>query len=135
MSLRSPISCCLSVLTLFGVAACRQAQPRPAESQQSSKAASPSNQEQSQQRDLLRPPVARPAGPIRFVDVTQAAGIHFRHNSGAYGKKYLPETMGSGVCVIDYDGDGWQDILFVNSMDWPEHKISVSTPGSLPQQS
>jgi hypothetical protein len=62
------------------------------------------------------------------VDVTQAAGIHFRHNNGAYGKKYLPETMGSGVCVIDYDDDGWQDILFVNSMDWPEHKTSVSTP-------
>jgi enediyne biosynthesis protein E4 len=54
--------------------------------------------------------------------------MRFRHNSGAYGKKYLPETMGSGVCVIDYDGDGWQDILFVNSMDWPEHKISTSTP-------
>jgi hypothetical protein len=74
------------------------------------------------------PAVTRPSGPIRFVDVTQAAGIHFRHNSGAYGKKYLPETMGSGVCVIDYDGDGWQDILFINSMDWPEHKTSVSTP-------
>jgi enediyne biosynthesis protein E4 len=74
------------------------------------------------------PAMTRPAGPIRFVDVTQAAGIHFRHNNGGYGKKYLPETMGSGVCVIDYDGDGWQDILFVNSMDWPEHKTSVSTP-------
>src|ERR1700743_2032588 len=70
----------------------------------------------------------RPSGPIHFVDATTASGISFRHNSGAYGKKYLPETMGSGVCVIDYDGDGWQDILFVNSMDWPAHKTSVSTP-------
>ena len=80
------------------------------------------------------PPVTRPSGPIRFVDVTQAAGIHFRHNNGAFGKKYLPETMGSGVCVIDYDGDGWQDILFVNSMDWPEHKVSSLHSCSLSQQ-
>jgi hypothetical protein len=64
----------------------------------------------------------RPSGPIQFTDVTEQAGIHFKHNSGAFGKKYLPETMGSGVCFLDYDNDGWQDILFVNSMDWPEHK-------------
>ena len=70
---------------------------------------------------------ARPTGPIRFLDATRTAGIHFRHNSGAFGKKYLPETMGSGVCAIDYDGDGWQDLLFVNSMDWPEHKTQRST--------
>lgn len=69
----------------------------------------------------------RPSGPVHFTDVTKQAGIHFRHNSGAFGRKYLPETMGSGVCAIDYDGDGWQDILFVNSMDWPEHKKSRTT--------
>ena len=46
---------------------------------------------------------------------------------GLFGKKYLPETMGSGVCVIDYDGDGAQDIYFVNSTDWPEHKVNHST--------
>jgi hypothetical protein len=67
------------------------------------------------------PSPARPSGPIEFHDVTKQAGIHFKHNSGAFGKKYLPETMGSGVCVLDYDNDGWQDILFVNSMDWPGH--------------
>jgi enediyne biosynthesis protein E4 len=65
---------------------------------------------------------ARSAGPIEFRDMTKQAGILFKHNSGAFGKKYLPETMGSGVCVLDYDNDGWQDILFVNSMDWPGHK-------------
>ena len=68
------------------------------------------------------------AGPIEFTDVTEQAGIHFKHNSGAFGKKYLPETMGSGVCFLDYDNDGWQDILFVNSMDWPEHKNGKSFP-------
>ncbi|GAC1703384.1 MAG: CRTAC1 family protein [Candidatus Acidiferrum sp.] len=71
---------------------------------------------------------ARPAGPIQFTDVTAQAGIHFKHNSGAFGKKYLPETMGSGVCFLDYDNDGWQDILLVNSMDWPEHRTGKSFP-------
>jgi enediyne biosynthesis protein E4 len=71
---------------------------------------------------------ARPSGPITFTDVTAQAGIHFRHNSGAFGKKLLPETMGSGVCVIDYDNDGWPDLLFVNSADWPDHHTQRTTP-------
>lgn len=70
----------------------------------------------------------RPSGPIEFTDVTAQAGIHFKHNSGAFGKKYLPETMGSGVCFIDYDNDGWQDILLINSMDWPGHNSGNSFP-------
>lgn len=70
----------------------------------------------------------RPSGPIHFTDITAEAGIHFVHNSGAFGKKYLPETMGSGVCFIDYDNDGWQDILLINSMDWPGHKKGKSYP-------
>lgn len=68
----------------------------------------------------------RPSGPIRFTDITAQAGIHFTRNSGAFGMKYLPETMGSGACFIDYDNDGWQDILFVNSMDWPGHESRKS---------
>ena len=70
----------------------------------------------------------RPSGPVQFTDVTAQAGIHFKHNTGAFGKKYLPETMGSGVCFLDYDNDGWQDILFVNSMDWPDYKNGKSFP-------
>jgi len=70
----------------------------------------------------------RPSGPIEFTDVTAQARIYFKHNNGAFGKKYLPETMGSGVCVLDYDNDGWQDILLVNSMDWPGHKSGNSFP-------
>jgi len=69
---------------------------------------------------------ARPSGPIQFTDITSQTGISFKHNSGAFGKKYLPETMGSGVCFLDYDNDGWQDVLLVNSMDWPEHKTHKS---------
>jgi hypothetical protein len=127
MSLRIPVACSLSLVALFSVTACRQAHPRPSESQKLSKPATSSPKPVA--TNVSSPPAAaRPSGPIRYVDVTHAAGIHFRHNSGAYGKKYLPETMGSGVCVIDYDGDGWQDIFFVNSMDWPEHKTSNATP-------
>ncbi|GGA65416.1 RNA-binding protein [Edaphobacter acidisoli] len=70
----------------------------------------------------------RPSGPVTFTDITEQAGIRFRHNSGAFGKKYLPETMGSGVCFIDYDKDGYQDILLVNSTDWPDHKTRHSYP-------
>lgn len=74
------------------------------------------------------PLTTRPSGPTTFTDITAQAGIHFKHNTGAFGKKYLPETMGSGVCFIDYDNDGWQDILLVNSMDWPGHKTGKSFP-------
>ena len=62
-----------------------------------------------------------------FADVTAAAGIQFRHNNGGYGGKLLPETMGSGCAFIDYDADGWPDILLVNGMDWPGHKRQRST--------
>src|SRR6202522_3300528 len=62
-----------------------------------------------------------------FEDITRAAGIHFTHNSGAIGRKWLPETMGPGVAFIDYDNDGWQDILLVNGADWPGHVRKRST--------
>ena len=70
------------------------------------------------------------AGPAhtRFTDVTQKAGIHFIHNNGAFGKKYLPETMGPGVAFIDYDNDGWQDIFIVNGTAWPGHPGRSTTP-------
>ena len=58
---------------------------------------------------------------FRLANVTAAAGIQFQHNSGAYGGKLLPETLGSGCAFLDYDGDGWQDILLINGMDWPGH--------------
>src|SRR5438046_9572272 len=65
---------------------------------------------------------------IQFRDVTQQAGIRFVHNNGAFGKKFLPETMGPGVAVIDYDNDGWPDIFLVNGMDWPGHRQKPQTP-------
>src|SRR5215813_14114699 len=73
------------------------------------------------------PPGAK-AFPVQFVDITRQAGIRFQHNTGAFGQKYLPETMGSGCAFLDYNNDGWQDILLVNGMDWPGHKRRRSTP-------
>jgi hypothetical protein len=69
----------------------------------------------------------QPASGIRLVDVTAAAGLQFRHRSGAFGGKLLPETMGAGCAFLDYDADGWQDVLLVNGMDWPGHKQERST--------
>jgi hypothetical protein len=61
---------------------------------------------------------APPVSPVHFTDVTQQSGIHFHHNAGKAGHKFLPETMGSGVAVFDFNGDGKLDLLFVNSRDW-----------------
>jgi hypothetical protein len=66
---------------------------------------------------LLRAFVPEQRG-VRYVDTTAKAGIHFQHNTGATGKRYLPETLGSGVAFVDLDGDGWADILFINGKDF-----------------
>ncbi len=73
--------------------------------------------------------VASHAQQITFRDITTQAGIRFVHNNGAFGKKYLPETMGPGCAFIDYDNDGYPDVLLVNSQDWPGHpKGAASIP-------
>jgi enediyne biosynthesis protein E4 len=63
----------------------------------------------------------------RFTDVTQMAGIEFVHQNGAYGEKFLPETMGGGVAFFDFDNDGHPDLLFINSNYWPG-QIPPGTP-------
>jgi len=75
---------------------------------------------------LLKAFAASRAG-FRMVDVTSSAGVNFKHNSGAFGGKFLPETLGSGCAFLDYDGDGWQDILLINGADWPGHRRERST--------
>src|ERR1700722_18755740 len=112
MTQRIRLTCCLVLLAAS--TGCRQNKPEarttttPSQVQVvSTSAALSSPSEQSS------PTSFRPSGPIQFTDVTAQAGISFKHNSGAFGKKYLPETMGSGACFIDYDNDGWQDILIV----------------------
>ena len=66
---------------------------------------------------------------ITFRDITAQAGIRFTHNNAAFGKKYLPETMGPGCAFIDYDNDGYPDILLINGQDWPGHaRMGATTP-------
>ena len=69
-----------------------------------------------------------PFPDVRFTDVTDAAGIRFRHVNGAAGRKLLPETMGSGVAVLDYDRDGRPDLFFVNCRPWPGHPAPARRP-------
>jgi hypothetical protein len=74
---------------------------------------------------LLAAAVAPPE--IQFTDVSEKAGIRFTHNSGRAGKKFLPETLGAGAAFFDADGDGWPDILLINSKDWaPRGRKSLS---------
>jgi hypothetical protein len=65
---------------------------------------------------------------VKFTDVTNKAGIQFLHVNGAFGMKLLPETMGSGVAIFDFDNDGRPDILFINSRPWPGDKLSEPAP-------
>jgi hypothetical protein len=67
------------------------------------------------------------AQTIHFNDITAQAGIHFTHNNGAFGKKWLPETMGPGCAFIDYDNDGYPDIILINGADFPGHPHAGAT--------
>jgi enediyne biosynthesis protein E4 len=118
--MRSVLFLLLVIACVLGVACKEKTATAPVNQQAEVAAATPS--------PSASPTPPRPSGPIEFTDVTAQAGIRFKHNSGAFGKKYLPETIGAGCAFIDYDNDGWQDILLINSMDWPEHKTSKSYP-------
>ena len=81
----------------------------------------------------ITPPKAAELAPAgvpeaRFTDVTAESGITFVHQNGAYGEKLLPETMGGGVAFFDFDGDGDQDLLFVNGTTWPWKESSGAKP-------
>ncbi|APZ91051.1 CRTAC1 family protein [Fuerstiella marisgermanici] len=98
--------------------------------QQTEEIAAPEKEEQSalpQEREL--PELQIPE--IRFTDITQAAGIDFVHKNGAAGEKLLPETMSGGGAFFDFDGDGDQDIVCVNSTVWP---WTTPQPTELPTQ-
>ncbi len=70
------------------------------------------------------PKVEIPVAP--FTDVTELAGIRFKHENGARGKKLLPETMGGGCAFFDFDNDGDQDLLFVNGQQWPSNEDAAA---------
>jgi hypothetical protein len=86
--------------------------------------------------------VAKPVAPVappkpevtlpnvKFVDVTGSSGLDFTHHNASTGEKLLPETMGSGVAFIDYDGDGDQDLFFVDQQPWPGAKDAPAIKSS-----
>ncbi len=129
-AIKSNLFFCLLLLTAFLVGACRSG-TKPAQPEEAGKAATVATPEIAASPSPTASALpALPAQfvPVEFADITQAAGIKFRHNNGAYGKKYLPETTGSGCAFLDYDNDGWQDILLINSMDFedaPKKRRSV----------
>ena len=68
--------------------------------------------------DYTRQAQRRQAPKLSFTDVTEEAGISFTHETGAVGDKWLPETMGSGCALFDYDGDDYLDLLLINGTPW-----------------
>src|SRR5262249_6893900 len=80
---------------------------------------------------MLQTPVAAASGEVpaaKFTDITKESGIMFVQNNGACGDKLLPETMGGGVAFFDFDNDGDQDLLFINSTWWPGHRPAGKPP-------
>jgi len=68
--------------------------------------------------------------PGNFVDITAASGVRFQHVASHTPRKYLPETMGSGVAIFDYDNDGRLDIFLVNGAP-----LTDPTPkGTIPEK-
>jgi len=77
-------------------------------------------------------PTPVPAPPaIAYAEKASAMGIDFTHVNGARGQKWMPETMGGGVAVLDYDGDGKPDLLFVSSAYWPDDERAKGQKSSL----
>jgi enediyne biosynthesis protein E4 len=71
-----------------------------------------------------------PTVSLTLTDITKPAGIRFTHDNGAFGKKYLPETMGVGPAFVDIDRDGDPDLVFANGTAWPERRAAGTAAGA-----
>jgi hypothetical protein len=107
----------LAALVALACAGCGPGSPPPGEPTAASPGAA----------GTAAPEVARPLG-FELVDIAERSGIAFRHVTGAFGDKLLPETMGSGAAFLDFDGDGKLDVFLVNSSWWPGREPSGPAP-------
>lgn len=103
--------------------ACGPQAPEAARSAAASPSAAPSIA-----ADGVAPALAATQASVRFTDVTAASGITFSHNNGAFGQRWLPETIGPGVVVLDVNRDGLSDLLFVNGRNFPGKPGKATTP-------
>jgi enediyne biosynthesis protein E4 len=76
----------------------------------------------------LPPPPPQAPAPVTFTDITQQSGITFKHAASPTSRKYLPETMGGGVALFDYDNDGRLDIYFTNGAALADPMSSDARP-------
>jgi enediyne biosynthesis protein E4 len=72
-----------------------------------------------------------PANPPPFADVTHAAGIDFHLTCGSKEKLYILETMCGGAAALDYDNDGWMDILLVDGSTLADYRAGKCHPPHL----
>lgn len=109
----------LVLLTCAGFALWAYLRPDPKAAPQLAPTLAPA---QAQEKALAAP-------ELPFTDITAEAGIQFRHVTGGYGEKWLPETMGAGCAFFDLEGDGDMDLMLVNGANWPERgPVDAPTP-------
>ncbi len=73
-------------------------------------------------------PVSQPVSAVQFRDTTREVGISAERTNGAFGKRWMPETLSGGGAFLDYDNDGWQDILLIKGSYMPGKTPSDGQP-------
>ena len=101
----------LALALLLGVASCGREEEKPP--------APPPEYTRAPSTDYARSKTRKQPPRVVFTEIARTAGIDFAHQTGASGQKWMPETMGSGCALFDYDGDDYLDVLLINSAYWP----------------
>ncbi|HYH84546.1 MAG TPA: CRTAC1 family protein [Pyrinomonadaceae bacterium] len=108
----------LLALACFGLGLQQRASSMQAQTPAPKQTPTPSRTGRSYESALpaRKPPAPTPQSqsPVAFTDITAQSGIAFRHAASPTSQKYLPETMGGGVALFDYDNDGRLDLFFTN---------------------
>ena len=84
----------------------------------------------NEEHDFTSEHASKKIDHIWFTDITEESGIDFQHTTGAFGEKWMPETVGSGGGFLDYDNDGLIDVFLVNSAPWKGHESDIEQASS-----